>query len=597
MPVIMVLRSPLYSLYLEYSEFKFCFRKSHQDFRTFIEHYEQLKRKIDGDILSTCSQIQIRIFDLLAVSNLSCDDDVQNIVESLENIKEVNDIYETVKDSIQMIADANTLQVKEEEQFGKDYPKPLDFNQEHDNDNTLHDDGTEDEKFTVIKFTRDGKDLHDDDEGKPGKIIGRSKGFKKKIPNGSNDYDDDCVLPSHFNSVENTANRTENASGEDTDLKRERLYERNKKKIGELVLASPDNSKFNCKVCGNVFKHRRDCRRHISHFHIDGKKIRKFKCRTCKIEFCNLEEYRNHKKSVHPIKNTWNHLVQCTECDKQVLKRSLRDHMMSHFKMPCPHCGKMVSERYLNKHIAEHEQIGSEHYYHCDQCDFKTKRPEGVKQHYDNIHAPKDYPCDICGEPHATEATLRNHVRRVHEKNKMVNCPYCSKPFGGAYLPYHIEQLHKGPVSTVCAFCSFETTDRINLEEHMRQQHPYEVVPKMSVNKEYFCNLCDHVTGSSSSMAMHKKIKHLGIIEKCDECDFTAPSKAKVKYHKEKVHMGIRHPCTYCEFQATTKSGIRAHMIRTHPEFKLYSCHLCSYRTENKELLQRHVQNHGKRKN
>ena len=329
----MVLRSSLYSLYKEYSEFKFCFRKSHQDFRTFIEHYEQLKRKIDGDILSTCSQIQIRIFDLLAVSNLNCDDDVQNIVESLENIKAVDDIYETVKDSIRMIADANTLQVKEEEHSGKDYPL-LDFNQEYDNDNTLHDDGTEDEKFTVIKFTRDGKDLHDDDEGKPGKIIGRSKGFKKKIPNGSNDNDDDCVLPSHFNSVENTANRTENASGEDTDLKRERLCERKKKKIGELVLASPDNSKFNCKVCGNVFKHRRDCRRHISHFHIDGKKIRKFKCRTCKIEFGNLEEYRNHKKSVHPIKNTWNHLVQCTECDKQVLKSSLRDHMMSHSKLP-----------------------------------------------------------------------------------------------------------------------------------------------------------------------------------------------------------------------------------------------------------------------
>ena len=180
-------RSPLFSLYKEYSEYKFYFRRSHEDFKIFIQQYEDLRQKIDENIFTKCSRLQIQILDLLAVSNLASDDDVESVISSLENLKAVDNIYEKVKENIQLIVNAIGDSNNEDGvQLEYDYDvKPTicdntdsllqNYTSFHDQDDIGN---TEEERYTVIKFSKDCKakassDLSDskDADGKSAKVV------------------------------------------------------------------------------------------------------------------------------------------------------------------------------------------------------------------------------------------------------------------------------------------------------------------------------------------------------------------------------------------------------------------------------------------
>ena len=180
-------RSPLFSLYKEHSEYKFYFRRSHEDFKIFIQQYEDLRQKIDENIFTKCSRLQIQILDLLAVSNLASDDDVESVISSLENLKAVDNIYEKVKENIQLIVNAIGDSNNEDGvQLEYDYDvKPTicdntdsllqNYTSFHDQDDIGN---TEEERYTVIKFSKDCKakassDLSDskDADGKSAKVV------------------------------------------------------------------------------------------------------------------------------------------------------------------------------------------------------------------------------------------------------------------------------------------------------------------------------------------------------------------------------------------------------------------------------------------
>ena len=95
----------MFSLYQQYCEYKYYSRKPQDNFKSFIEQYEQLRREVDENIFSRCSRLQIQILDLLAVSNLA-PDDVEDILESLKSLTALENYYEYVKVSIEDISDA-----------------------------------------------------------------------------------------------------------------------------------------------------------------------------------------------------------------------------------------------------------------------------------------------------------------------------------------------------------------------------------------------------------------------------------------------------------------------------------------------------------
>ena len=686
---MLVDRSPLFHLYKEYSEYKFYFRKSHENFATFIQQYEQMRQKIDENIFMKCSRLQIQILDLLAVSNLASDEDVETVISSLENLKAVDNIYEKVKESIGEIsaafekAEPHKIEVVEAQ---IDYEfKPTIWDEYEDT--TLPDDGTihdynenpqkmEGEECTVIKFTHDNQTKLDEEaKHKQKRKGGRQKTSKRKKvedtdeETSSSGDDDDYVLPPHHRKnveVDGDTDTNLNEVGNDDDevktrskvgrprinpiipkSSRAQKNAKNREFIRGCLIESPDGNQFTCKQCGNVFKERNSFIWHVKNYHIGNKPLKPkrtvdgryicdgcgknfadsvllkrhkltdrcgnidnlaYACKRCTndrgkpLQFDNWKEYRKHRRDVHDYgkqkREKSKELVQCDECDKMVTRLHLPIHKRSvhlGIKVQCPDCGEMIIEEYMRRHRYKHEaKLKSEkgEFLQCDQCDFKTALKSSLTDHIRQKHnkVPEYVACDICGKVKATKGELEAHIKNVH--GERLQCPYCPKYFAPNGLQPHIQARHK-TTNNICVFCNFESTDSNALQDHMKIEHPYEVdVPKEAKPKKvYTCEFnCGFTCFNIKILGSHRRFQHTAEKIKCDQCEFTTVFPNNMKMHKERVHLGIRHPCKHCDFTSTSKGGVKAHMLRKHPDLiQLYSCHMCNYRTESKELLTRHL--------
>ena len=73
-------------------------------------------------------------------------------------------------------------------------------------------------------------------------------------------------------------------------------------------------------------------------------------------------------------------------------------------------------------------------------------------------------------------------------------------------------------------------------------------------------------------------------------CDYTVRDKGSLKRHVEKKHLNILYNCEFCDHVTGLKASLKTHKLRKHSDqFKIYSCHLCSFKTQNKDLLQKHM--------
>ena len=680
MRMVEIERSPLFSLYKEYSEYKFYFRRSHEDFKIFIQQYEDLRQKIDENIFTKCSRLQIQILDLLAVSNLASDDDVESVISSLENLKAVDNIYEKVKENIQLIVNAIGDSNNEDGvQLEYDYDvKPTicdntdsllqNYTSFHDQDYIGN---TEEERYTVIKFSKDCKakassDLSDskDADDKSAKVVNRKRkgrrgmgGKRKRVKDSEEDGtdsgdDDDYVLPLHHRNKEMDDFTDANKDDNDKDEVNTRRYHWGK----DFVLANPDKSQFSCKKCESIFKDRKSCISHAKNVHIGSKKkskthkkymtykktddgkcicdgcekhfdssvlLRRHKttdkcgnienleyvCFGCKddggkpLEFKTWREYKRHRFNVHEKERKRKNnekgkdLVQCDECEKMVTRAHLPYHKkVVHLNIheQCPLCG--VIRRNIRAHMMFCRRRLKGQFFNCDQCEYRTVDRNALRAHFNRNHAPKEetHCCEICGKDFNTSETLKNHIQNVHSEK--LQCPYCPKFFTKLNLDQHIIFVHKS-ANNICVFCSFEFGDKESLKEHMKQQHSSEapLPPEANPSKLYVCEFnCGYTCFSGTVLAAHRKRKHTGIMIKCDMCDFSSVFASKVKNHKEQKHLGIKYPCKHCDFQSTSKLGLKHHMMRKHPDLHVeYSCHLCTWKTDNKDLMQRHVTNHG----
>ena len=298
----------------------------------------------------------------------------------------------------------------------------------------------------------------------------------------------------------------------------------------------------------------------------------------------------NEKGTLRPKKKTKEMRKQCKDCGKFVLrlKAHFRDVHLG-IKVPCDVCGKQIIESHLWKHMRIHKTTEIK----CDECNYVTINNERLQLHIKNMHKPKEFACDICGSQYGTKICLRNHMNTVHN-SKSIKCLHCDfQTTNSKSMNRHVIDRHKKPANFVCAFCNFEFADRESLSSHLLDVHGGDgMAPKLQMKskRNYDCDLCDYKGGGKNALRLHKNSKHLGIRHNCDQCEYSTTQKPILEAHKRRVHLGITYPCSFCGLKCANKNSLKAHMINKHPnDFQLFSCHLCSYRTQSKDLLQRHI--------
>ena len=524
---------PTFASYIKYNEYKFFSRKSQDDFATFMANYEQLKAEMEEDIYKIYSRAQLSVLDLLSVSNLA-NEDVEQILNSSLETDSPEDLYKAIKKLVKKIAEdlANLDEVNEiiEDDVSMDF----DLNYVKEEVRETVDLLKMDAKPLVIKFTH-----------------------KMDSPQSPKIKDNESVDQFYCDGCEKT-------------LASARKFYIHKKIRG----------------CGNL----------------DGID---FDCEECaeKPKFYTFSELRKHREENHLRGKEWDpeKYVNCPDCGKTVTKAYyLSSHKQWHLNegltTQCPECGKVVSKNGFRKHIDEHKRNQSGDMYFCDICPYKANAKYKVNSHKKVIHGPKAYTCDLCGTMFKVKATMDNHMLTKHRDSENATtyqcemCEYTTK--SEVSLNSHIQFRHREG-KRICSFCNFETLDSDKLSSHFRTEHGIatDLTPKKSNNEKiYKCTQCDYSARSPQALRIHVKVKHVGTRFKCEQCDYTSTTKNQLRIHNNSKHLGVKYPCDFCPRHFSTQGSRRHHHVNQHPDqYIVYSCHLCSYRTDNKDLLQRHI--------
>nr|XP_024215916.1 transcription factor IIIA isoform X2 [Halyomorpha halys] len=151
-----------------------------------------------------------------------------------------------------------------------------------------------------------------------------------------------------------------------------------------------------CKTCGISFFKRNQLRKHLLTHSVDHP----FSCNECNTGFDHLfllkRHQRGHVLHLCPVKT-------CMEAYKNW--SSLRKHLKSHpYDYICVYCKK----GYRNKHFLETHIIR-----HMN----KTLRVQSEL---------KKFSCDLCQATLLGKASLRRHIRKIHEKTEIKNAEQSS---------------------------------------------------------------------------------------------------------------------------------------------------------------------------
>ena len=178
-------------------------------------------------------------------------------------------------------------------------------------------------------------------------------------------------------------------------------------------------------------------------------------------------------------------------------------------KIRCPSCGKTLSVRHFTKH-------------HRAACSGEL------------VHT-----CGLCGRKgFATQATLQDHIRARHTKEKPFACSVCGKAFPAtSHLAHHRMKKHnvnsrgehQPKVTFPCTQCGKVLTTRPKLQAHVRVVH--------QGIKDFSCRQCKKNFSSKSNLEIHIGIAHTGVLPyKCQNCDRSFTRKSLLSQHCASEH-------------------------------------------------------------
>ncbi|XP_058833769.1 transcription factor grauzone-like [Topomyia yanbarensis] len=254
--------------------------------------------------------------------------------------------------------------------------------------------------------------------------------------------------------------------------------------------------------CGLKFCRRPRLVDHIQ-FHLNPEQ---FRCGVCSKQFQNTEALQWHKDKVHAADE--DKTFQCSMCPKTYSRK-----------------------RFLTIHEKYH-RMSVQKKWHCSSCDRYFLYESILKEHQRKVHQKEfKYVCHVCAKGFQILGVYTKHVAS-HDENAVVekapkervqcldcgawvnksslrthklghssgqqSCKYCGQECKSVLtLKYHEAQHRRGDLS--CSVCGKTFKRGITLKEHMAS-HTGEVL--------YNCDFCDRTFNSNANRASHRKKMH-----------------------------------------------------------------------------------------
>ena len=209
----------------------------------------------------------------------------------------------------------------------------------------------------------------------------------------------------------------------------------------------------------------------------------KFQCSICNVSTSIRAEMYKHLRSMHRNEvNTKAKEPQNNEdCDVSLCKKL---YGVNRSKSWCQKCLKE-----LPKKIKKERQL-------CPEC---GKSVPSLKNHLRRMHSKEKFICDICSREYHNFELMQEHKRAVHEK---VPCTECGKLIGVKLMKRHIKSVHtpNNLKKFRCDTCGKGFVTNSFLSDHINVH---------TGAKPYLCKYCPMGFASRGTHAMHEK-NHIG---------------------------------------------------------------------------------------
>ena len=241
-------------------------------------------------------------------------------------------------------------------------------------------------------------------------------------------------------------------------------------------------------------------------------------------EFCRLNGKLITKDLLDELLKEHYHkrgkIYKCNHCEIFAKTPShIKDHTQTHIaylEFDCPHCGKILGTTHALKHhkLKQHHAIiqtkkvvckenskPPEDAPMCKICNIQFKSQSSANCHYKSTHlGMMKFPCNYCDYEATTNFRLKEHIETQHF-NEKAQCTYCGKQFSKSFIKTHIETIHEPSKIHKCGECSYETTRKELLTQHIEAKH------EMNMDK-YMCSQCDYKSKGKKQIREHKRKQH-----------------------------------------------------------------------------------------
>uniref|UniRef100_A0A672J4N0 Transcription factor IIIA n=1 Tax=Salarias fasciatus TaxID=181472 RepID=A0A672J4N0_SALFA len=276
-----------------------------------------------------------------------------------------------------------------------------------------------------------------------------------------------------------------------------------------------------------------------------------------------------------------------------------RLHSQKSFACSFDECKAVFSKSWkLEAHLCKHTGLKP---FSCENCDRSFSTRPQLSRHELSHSGEKPHKClaDGCSEAFATNASMKNHVARVHqhqEKRHQCDVQGCTKDFHKRnQMKAHKCDQHQQPPPFHCTFsgCTREFPSHGRLQHHkkMHEGYPCET------------DACSFKGNTWTEYLKHRKL-HLVKVS-CGKCTKLFNNSWFLRQHELRVHSGqpkrmFACPRDGCSKMFSRRFNMESHVLGDHEGKKPFSCAFpgCEKSFAMKESLWRHgvVHDPAKRK-
>lgn len=226
-------------------------------------------------------------------------------------------------------------------------------------------------------------------------------------------------------------------------------------------------------------------------------------CPSCDMKFVFFEYLLRHANK--------HHLSHDYICDVCGTSFQGENHLTMHNRYyhrqggyTCDHCG--ISLTTLSKKILHEKNVHQVKLSTCPHCPETFKSPYFKKLHLAKVHDVEELKikCPYCTKVYPQESIMSRHMRRVHLREKNVECEVCGDKFFGPYdVKLHMVK-HNGEKKFVCTICGKKFAKKANLNSHF-YLHTGE--------RKFVCEICNKSFAHSTNYKSHMKNRHENVTQ------------------------------------------------------------------------------------